>query len=124
MSLTRITGYRRTVLVIWPPWISLGNGGGNRRLAHALNLLDSAHSSQPNAEEEKLFYSIADWSKGPPNTAAFTTLSSIARRWLRPDLWDYVCLSIRNGKKPATTMPMKETLAAVLAFGFEAARSG
>jgi hypothetical protein len=113
MSLTYNAGYRRTVLVIWPSWSSLGNGGGNRRLDHALSLLNLLHSSQPSADEEKLFHNVADWSQSSPQTSTLKTLCSLARRWLRSDLWEYACLSV--GKR----IPTEEAVVAVQTFGFE-----
>ncbi|KZV95593.1 hypothetical protein EXIGLDRAFT_644081 [Exidia glandulosa HHB12029] len=105
--------YRRTVLVIWPRWGSLG-GRGDRRTAHGIDTLRRTHSTEPTPQEIGFFFDVLH----SRQSDTFELLCGLARQWRRCDLWEQVIV-----KHPGK-MPFDEILSAVSVFGFDKLRAG
>ncbi|EJD55226.1 hypothetical protein AURDEDRAFT_140854, partial [Auricularia subglabra TFB-10046 SS5] len=105
--------YRRSVLVIWPPWGGPCRGG-DRRAAYALERLARANGASPTAEEEQFFNFVLQSGQ----TDKLPVLCKLAKQWSRGDLWQSAILRLGGDTKPA-----HERFAPVAACGFEVTKS-
>lgn len=112
--------YRRTALVLWPKWGSLGrNKGGDRRAVYALEMLKASSSLEPTSEELDLFNYVSKSAANISKSDLIKALCPNARKWGKLDEWLAVVKSC-TGQKVTSLFSAKEVTAAVSAFGFPA----
>jgi hypothetical protein len=110
--------YRRTALVIWPKWGSLGRmKRGDRRAAYALEMLKASSSLEPTSEELDLFNYVSKSAANISKPDLVKALCPNARKWGK--VYDWLAIVKRCiGKKVSSLFSAKEATAAVSAFGF------
>lgn len=112
-----LTGYRRTVLVIWPHWshpgmIYDGADGGH---VHAVEELREIISSKPKKAEKEL----ADYLYRCPEKSTSVVIRGLcyaARVWKNLSLWKKAVVPVNNH---ITTIGHEELVDAVQAFGWK-----
>ena len=119
LSLTLpLTGYERTVLVIWPEEFGLDKTF-DQDIEQALSTLDSSTTARPSRQERKLvdflFNSVKARYAGWTQQVA-RTIFGLACRWNDHALWHRV-VKVCGTDECAAVLDKSRVLAAIRAFG-------
>jgi hypothetical protein len=110
--------YRRTALVLWPKWGSLGgSGGADRRSAYALDELKASTSTEPSTQDLDLYNYLSTSAQYLAKRVVLDVLCGVARRWKKRDYWNDTVWSCAGGLA-GDLLSIDEIAAALAIFGF------
>jgi hypothetical protein len=118
MSWLMCAVYRRTALVLWPKWGTLGAGGGaDQRSAYALDELKASTSTEPTARDLDLYNYLSISAQYLTKRAILDVLGGVARRWKKREYWIDIVRSCMSGYS-GDLLSIDEVAAASAIFEF------
>ena len=116
-----MSGYNRTVLVIWPPWSDLDVRYGTHNLEGACQHIAAIRSTSPSAEELKLVEHALSKGTEHPFLVA-NAVSHAARQWRDQELWFRVMNTCTTEASGVDVQSLEHIQGAITVFSFETVR--